>query len=82
MVLKEAFEQVFRLRGSSQSQLARAMGVTQQSINHRVNRTDSCRISSAVEMMDALGYEVVFTPKGTKLPPDAVIVTNEKSASE
>lgn len=55
--------------------VARALHVTPQAIDNKLNKGGDPRVSSVVDILDLLGYELVVTVKGAKLPSGAEVVT-------
>lgn len=51
------------------TRLADSLGMKRQAISNRINRSESVRLSNAIEMSEALGYSVVLVPDTVKILP-------------
>lgn len=76
MKFKEAVNAILKSPNWNLSRLGAALGVSRQAISNRINRSDTVRLSSAVEMADALGYEVALVPKHSRLPEGSFRITS------
>lgn len=60
------------------SEIARILNLKPQVLNTRLTRSKSPRVASVVDILDVLGYQLVVTKKGVKLPTDAVIIDEQE----
>ena len=82
MKIQSAIEKVIEDTSWTKARLARFLHKTPQSIQDRLNpnKNKSMNISSAMEMLDPMGYEIVIVPKGLqRLPKGSIRVSNEGS---
>lgn len=70
----EAVKAVMDRSGFTRARVASVMGVSPQVVNGFINRSASMKVDNAARMLDAMGYDVVFVPRGTKLPSGSVVV--------
>ena len=59
MTIKEAINACVAKREVSKAQIARKLGVTAQSFNDRINRGKSMTADNLIDILDALGYDLV-----------------------
>lgn len=77
MKANEAIIAIIEKKGIKKSDMARAFGVRPQSIDNRLNKTANPTISNVNELLDHLGYEIVFAPKGAKTLDDAYLIESD-----
>lgn len=70
----EAVKEVAARTGFTMARIAALLGVTPQMVNGYVNRSKSMRASNMAAMCDAMGYDVVLVPRGSRLPQGSVVV--------
>ena len=66
MKSKDIVKELLKESNMSQSELAEQLGLTQSHINGYLNRYDSMRVSSLVDMVEAMGFEVIVRDKRDK----------------
>ena len=59
MTIKEAINACVKKREISKALVARKLGVTAQSLNDRINRGKSMTTDNLVDILDAMGYDLV-----------------------
>lgn len=59
------------------AEIARSLNVSPQAFQSRMKDGENPTVKSCVELLDVLGYQLVVTKKGAKLPSDAEIITLE-----
>lgn len=77
MKFKTAFNNILKLRNSTQPKLAEETNVSQAAISMMMSRGNPS-INVANKYLDVLGYEIAFVPKGTSLPSGAFIIDNKE----
>lgn len=60
----DVINQILQDQGRSQRSLALELGITQQTVSKRLVRDGSLHVDTLASMADALGYEVLVSPKG------------------
>lgn len=70
----EVLSEIISSSDFSQAEVARAVGVTPQALNYRVTKTENPMIASFMDVIDVLGYQLVVTRKGAKLPTGSIVV--------
>lgn len=60
--------------GKKKADLARAMGLTPQTLDIRLRKSNNPKIGNFVELMDAIDMEVVVVKKGVRLPEGSVAI--------
>lgn len=60
----------------SQNRLAAYIGLTSQAMGNRMSasRASSMRVAFVVDVLDALGYDLVAVPKGSRLPNGSMVI--------
>lgn len=59
----------------TKADLARALGVTPQAVSNALFKPRNTRVNNLAEMLDVLGYQLVVTNKGAKLPVGAEVIS-------
>ena len=73
MKMSDIIKKAMKARGFTQEQLRDVLGVSNQNvISARIN-SDNPKIGTVVEILDALGYEMVIRPK--RNPEERDVVT-------
>ena len=75
MTPKEALKKAFEESGMRKAAVARALNTSPQNVNTKFHRNNNQRIDVLVKMLDLFGYDVAFVKKGSKLPSDAILIT-------
>ena len=60
---KNAVKKVMKYTNYTQKQLAMELGVEQTNITGILNRHDTMKVSNLVQMLDAMGFEVIVRNK-------------------
>lgn len=74
MDISSAVKQVIKDTGFSMQRIANVMGITQQSVSSFVNRSRSMKVDNAVKVLDAMAYDLVIVPRGSRLPKGSIVV--------
>lgn len=74
MNICEAIEQLIADSNKTKSEIARESGMTAQSLGDRLHRSKSMNVANAAKILDALGYELLITPKGEAAPAGSIPV--------
>lgn len=77
MTFKDAIHSIVQSPNWNLSRLGAALGVSRQAISNRINRSDGLRLPNAIEMAEALGYDLVLVPKHSRLPEGSFRITVE-----
>lgn len=75
MNMQEAIGMLIEQSSWTKARLARHFGVTNAAIADRLRpkKTD-LKVSTAQQMLDPLGYDIVVVPKGSRLPSGAILI--------
>lgn len=76
MKATEAINKLIADTGFTKADVARAIGITAQGLNTRINKTGNPGIATVEQILDVLGYQVVLTRKGAKLPSGAIVLND------
>lgn len=67
MNASQIIEELIEERKLSKTEYAAKLGIKPQALGNRLKRDSNLRESNLVAMLDALDYELLIVPKGTKL---------------
>lgn len=77
MTHTEAIKCILKRSGMTQDEIAEQIGSSRTAVTMRVNRKTTC-FCNILEILDAMGYEMVATPKNCPpLPEDAYALRKE-----
>jgi transcriptional regulator with XRE-family HTH domain len=74
MKIGEAIKLAMKNQKTSQSQMAKRIGATGQSVIAQRLRMDNLSINMVIEMLDVIGYELVIQEKKRGRRPDGQIL--------
>lgn len=60
--LRNLFKEILKERNMSQAQLAKELGIKQQTINEKINKA-SWRYVDVLEVLERLNYEIIINKK-------------------
>lgn len=81
MQITKVFEQLIKESKFKKAELARSLGLTPQALDNRLHKTTNPKTDSVIELLNELGYQLVVTKKGTKLPQDSFVISNDDPES-
>jgi len=83
MNIIQAIEQLINSSANwNKNRLAKHLNLVPQSLNSRFRPNSSMQVSSAIEMLDPLGYDLVIIPKGSNTPRGSILISNEPIETE
>lgn len=74
MRIGDAIKQAMKKQKTSQSQMAKRIGVKGQSVIAQRLRTDNMSVNMVIEMLEVIGYEIVIQEKKRGRRPDGQIL--------
>lgn len=79
MILGTIVNTIIKEGKYKKANLARALDISPQALNGRLSQDRNMTSKVASSILDVLGYQIVVTKKGAKLPPDSYVVTESDS---
>ena len=80
MKISEAIKFALKNQKTTQQQLADRIGAKSQSVIAQRLRTDNLSINTVIEMLDAIGYEMIIQEKKRGRRPEGQIVIERSDA--
>lgn len=79
MKIATAIKRALKATNWTQARLADALGITSQSVIAQRFRNKDMEVSTVLEMLDAIGYELILQPKpkNGKHADNAIVITKE-----
>lgn len=65
----------------NQTDVGRSVGMSAQSMNNLLARNDA-KVSTVIDVLETLGYQLVIVPKGKRLPDSSVVVRKVVDSAE
>lgn len=72
-----AIAEILKDRDVTQSELARMMGVTYQSVQATLSK-ENPKLETVVRYLSNLGYDVAFVRRGKRLPEGSYVIGSSK----
>lgn len=80
MKIAEALKQAMKTQKTTQTQLAERIGAKSQSVIAQRLRMDNLTVDTVLEMLDAIGYELVIQEKKRGRRPEGQFVIGKEGA--
>ena len=73
---KEALNKLVDESDFKKADIARALGISPQSLDIRLSKGENPQIKTLNEILSVIGYQLAITRKGAKLPSHSIVIEN------
>ena len=79
---KEVVNKLIDKSDFKKADIARVLGISPQALDVRLSKGENPQLKTLIDILGVIGYQVVVTRKGAKLPPDAIILESPEKSKE